>query len=163
MRGEILAKVRRIVVKLDGHLLAENPADMTAAIAADLTSLHECRADVGTLLIPGAAKSARRKPWSTLARRPGGAVVVDEEALCAVTSGKKGLLPSGIREVRGRFAMGDTISVLAGDGREVARGLVAYASEDIERIRGVHSGAIEEVLGYKYLDEVIHHNDLVVL
>jgi glutamate 5-kinase len=48
-------------------------------------------------------------------------------------------------------------------GKEFARGLVNYSTSELEKIRGLRSEKIEQVLGYKYSDEVIHRDDLVVL
>ena len=49
------------------------------------------------------------------------------------------------------------------DGRELARGLTAYASDEIDRIKGLATRKIDAVLGYSNGDEVIHRDDLVVL
>ena len=119
--------------------------------------------DVGTLFLPSDARLASRKHWIAYAPRPSGAVVVDEGARAALVERQKSLLPSGIREVRGRFAAGDAVSVIGPSGAEFARGLAAYGSEEIDKIRGKRSTDIEPILGYKYLDEVIHRDDLVVL
>jgi len=48
-------------------------------------------------------------------------------------------------------------------GREIARGLVNYASIDLSRIIGHRSEEIEKVLGFAYGDEVIHRNNMVLL
>ena len=48
-------------------------------------------------------------------------------------------------------------------GREIARGITNYGSDDLVRIRGRQSTEIEIILGYTYGDEVIHRNDLVLL
>jgi glutamate 5-kinase len=45
----------------------------------------------------------------------------------------------------------------------VARGLVNYSSREVERIRGGRSTEIEKRLGYKFSDEVIHRDNLVIL
>jgi glutamate 5-kinase len=119
--------------------------------------------DVGTLFLPSEARLASRKHWIAFAVRPSGAVVVDDGAREALVGKRKSLLPSGIREVRGRFAVGDPVSVIDVTGAEFARGLASYASEDVDRIRGKRSADIEPILGYKYLDEVIHRDDLVIL
>ncbi|MBI4511463.1 MAG: glutamate 5-kinase [Deltaproteobacteria bacterium] len=119
--------------------------------------------DLGTLFVPTSAKLASRKHWIAFAQRPSGAVIVDEGARKALAEHGKSLLPSGIIEVRGSFSMGEAISVVGGDGVEFARGLARYGSDEIDRIRGKRSTDIEQVLGYKYLDEVIHRDDLVLL
>jgi glutamate 5-kinase len=50
-----------------------------------------------------------------------------------------------------------------GEGREVARGLAAYGAAEVERIKGLPTRRIAQVLGYSNGDEVIHRDDLVVL
>ena len=49
-----------------------------------------------------------------------------------------------------------------GSGREIARGLVAYGAEEARQIIGRKSGEIEEILGYRGRDEMIHRDDLVM-
>ena len=75
----------------------------------------------------------------------------------------KSLLPSGIVEVRGTFGIGDPVHCLDRNEEVVAAGLVNYASKDIEKIQGVHTSKIENVLGHKDSDEVIHRDNLVIL
>jgi glutamate 5-kinase len=119
--------------------------------------------DVGTLFVPTEQPLASRKHWIAYANKPAGALVVDAGAREALVKQQKSLLPSGVREVRGRFAAGEAVSVLDDSGHEFARGLCSYSSEDVEKIRGKRTSDIAAVLGYKYLDEVIHRDDLVVL
>ena len=121
-------------------------------------------ADVGTLFVPdrpGALSS--RKHWIAYGARPAGALVVDDGALAAVAQHHKSLLPAGILDVQGDFELGDTVSIVARDGRELGRGLVAYGADDLRAIRGLHSAAIESRLGYKSADEAIHRDDLVLV
>ena len=55
------------------------------------------------------------------------------------------------------------MSVLAADGAEVARGIVAYSDADAARIMGASSSEIEALLGFRGRDEMIHRDDLVLL
>ena len=80
----------------------------------------------------------------------------------ALRSGKS-LLPAGVTAVSGRFARGDTISVLDRDGVEVARGMVAYNDGDAGRILGKRSADIEALLGFRGRVEMIHRDDLVMM
>jgi len=75
----------------------------------------------------------------------------------------KSLLPSGIVSVEGKFSSGDAVYCLDRDGQRVAKGLTNYSSEEIEKIMGLRSSEIEKTLGYKYSDEVIHRDNLVIL
>jgi glutamate 5-kinase len=119
--------------------------------------------DVGTLFLPRPSPLPLRKHWIAYTLKPLGALVVDAGASRAVRSGGKSLLPAGIVEVQGEFDVGDPVSVVGTDGREIARGLASYGARELERIRGLASSEIERVLGYRYDDEAIHRDDLVLL
>ena len=119
--------------------------------------------DVGTLFLPRAEMLSSRKYWIGYTLKSKGQIVVDEGAVAALCTKKKSLLPSGILAVMGNFDMGDAVEILNADRKSVARGLAGYSSRDIERIMGKKSAEIEKILGYKYYDEVINRDDLVLL
>jgi glutamate 5-kinase len=120
-------------------------------------------ADVGTLFSPGAGVLSARKHWIAYGARPVGRLVVDDGAVRAVSAAGKSLLPAGITAVDGDFTAGETVSVVAADGRELARGLVAYDADDLRKIRGLQSADFEATLGYRGSGEAIHRDDLVIL
>jgi glutamate 5-kinase len=95
--------------------------------------------------------------------KPSGEIVGDHGAQDAVVQKGKSLLPSGLKEVRGVFGVGECVRCLNLDGKEFARGLVNYSAQELNRIRGLHTSRIEKVLGYKAYEEIIHRDDLVVL
>jgi len=118
---------------------------------------------VGTFFMPAERRLTSRKHWIAFSSRPTGWVTVDAGARKALLEGKKSLLPSGIIDVEGAFETGEVIRCVDTEGMEFARGLTNYSSEEIERIKGFKSREIEEKLGYKVYDEVIHRDNLVVL
>ncbi|HEX9809591.1 MAG TPA: glutamate 5-kinase [Alphaproteobacteria bacterium] len=103
-----------------------------------------------------------RKRWIAGSLKPMGAVRVDAGALAALERGKS-LLPAGATAVEGKFERGDAVLVRDAEGREVARGLIAYSSLDAGRILGHKSREIEAVLGYRGREELIHRDDLVLI
>ncbi|HXY95889.1 MAG TPA: glutamate 5-kinase [Steroidobacteraceae bacterium] len=115
-----------------------------------------------TWFVPSATPVAARKQWIAGTLRPAGAISIDAGALRALLEGKS-LLPAGVTGARGRFERGDTVSVLAADGAEVARGIIAYSDSDAARIMGRKSSEIEQLLGFRGRDEMIHRDDLVLL
>jgi glutamate 5-kinase len=115
-----------------------------------------------TWFIPTATPAAARKQWIAGTLRPAGAITIDAGALRALSEGRS-LLPAGVTGTRGRFDRGDTVSVLAADGSEVARGIIAYSDSDAARIMGRKSSEIAEILGFRGRDEMIHRDDLVLL
>ncbi|MEW5853031.1 MAG: glutamate 5-kinase [Myxococcota bacterium] len=118
--------------------------------------------DEGTLFAAREATAPARKRWIGRTLRPKGVLVVDDGAARALKQGGSSLLPRGITRVEGTFDNGDAVEVRALDGTVLGRGLSAYASDEVSRIAGHKSAEIQSILGYKYADEVIHRDDLVV-
>ena len=115
-----------------------------------------------TVFIPDANPRTARKEWIAGSLKPAGKLHVDAGALKALKSGKS-LLPAGVKKIEGVFERGDSVAVIDPDGREIARGLVAYHQEEASRIAGHKTGEIEEILGYRGRDEMIHRDDLVLI
>ena len=57
-------------------------------------------------------------------------MVVDEGAQRAITAGKASLLNSGVVRVEREFGPMDVVSIRDTAGREFARGIAAYASDE---------------------------------
>jgi len=110
---------------------------------------------------PSASPVAARKQWIAGTLKPAGVLRVDDGAARALSAGKS-LLPAGVTAVQGRFERGDTVSVQSADGRELARGIVAYSDSDALRIIGRRSEEIPALLGFAGRDELIHRDDLVL-
>ncbi len=110
---------------------------------------------------PTSSPVAARKQWIAGTLRPAGQLVVDAGAERALRAGKS-LLPAGVTAIHGRFDRGDTVSVLSGGGREIARGIVAYSDAEAELIRGRRSSEIAPILGFAGRDELVHRDDLVM-
>jgi glutamate 5-kinase len=114
-----------------------------------------------TLFKPSAHPVKGYKTWIAGQLEPAGRLTVDDGAVKALLSGKS-LLPAGIKLVSGNFSRGDTVAILSPDGREIARGLVAYDAADAVRIAGLKTAEIETVLGYEARSAMIHRDDLVM-
>jgi glutamate 5-kinase len=118
--------------------------------------------DEGTVFWPTDDRPLRsRAHWIAHTLRPSGRVEVDQGAVRALEQGRS-LLPSGVVGVQGAFRAGDCVDVAGPGGRPVARGLVRYASADLDRIKGASSRRIGELLGFTSGDAVIHRDDLVI-
>ena len=118
---------------------------------------------IGTLFLPDNAPITSRKHWIAFTRNPQGALKLDSGAVAALRDRGKSLLPSGVTSVEGRFGVGDLVRLLDPRGKEFARGLAVYKSEEIDRIKGLRTSEIAAALGYKSTDEIIHRDDLVLL
>jgi glutamate 5-kinase len=114
-----------------------------------------------TWFLPGDEPLTARKQWIAGSVSPQGTLVADAGACRALKKGGS-LLPAGIALVEGDFQKGEAVVVTNQEGRAVARGLVAYSSDDARLIIGRKSGEFEELLGYRGPDELIHRDDLVL-
>ncbi len=102
-----------------------------------------------------------KKRWIAGQLEPKGHIYVDAGAEKALASGKS-LLPAGVARIEGSFDRGDAVIIRAHDGRELGRGLIAYAKADAERIIGKKSSEIAAILGVSRCDELIHRDDMAL-
>ncbi|MGF7186182.1 glutamate 5-kinase [Desulfitispora alkaliphila] len=116
----------------------------------------------GTLFVSKENKLHSRKRWIAYGSDISGRIVVDAGASKAIVLKGKSLLPIGIIDVQGQFEMGNVVCVIDTAGTELARGIVNYSSQEIKKIKGHNTQELEEILGYKDYDEVIHRDNLTV-
>ena len=118
---------------------------------------------VGTVFVPAKRRISSRRRWIGQTSKPAGKVVVDDGAAKALCERGKSLLPSGVLGVLGRFDRGATVAVIDPAGRQIARGLTNYSSQDIERIKGLKSTQVQSLLGKAASDEIIHRNNMTLV
>ncbi len=118
---------------------------------------------VGTLLVPAQEPHAARKRWLAGQLQVRGRLVLDEGAVKALRDQGKSLLAVGVKGVQGNFSRGEVVACVDPQGREVARGLVNYSSEEAARIQGQPSNNFENILGYMDDEELIHRDNLVLV
>ena len=104
-----------------------------------------------------------RKSWLAFGAMIKGELVVDEGCEKALITEGSSLLSVGIVEVKGTFDQGNSVRILSKQGREIARGLANYNSEEIKKICGKNTNNISKILGSKLYDEVIHRDNMVIM
>lgn len=117
---------------------------------------------IGTRILPTVDKLESRKRFMVAGTKPRSFIRVDAGALKALLAGGS-LLPVGVTTTQGIFERGDIVKVKDPDGIDIAIGIVNYAATDIQKIKGRRSTEIEDLLGYAYGDEIIHHNNMTTL
>ena len=118
---------------------------------------------IGTLLSAATVPLAARKQWLADHLTVTGRLRLDAGAVKALSRDGKSLLPIGVVDVSGEFVRGELVGCLDPAGREVARGLVNYSSEETRRILRRPSAEIESILGYVDEPELIHRDNLILL
>ena len=116
--------------------------------------------DIGTLFKPARSSYRNKERWITYSLSSG-KITVDRGARNALMKGGS-LLPSGIVRVKGDFEAGSIVSIVHQE-QEIARGVVDYSSDELQRIKGKHTDHIERILGYKNYDNVIRRENLALV
>ena len=119
--------------------------------------------EIGSHFVTGPKRLTERKRWIAIRTRSRGAIVVDDGAEHALVERGASLLPIGIVEVQGDFGIGARVDLLDSGGEAFAVGLVSYPASEIQRMKGRQSEEFLDVLGYKYVEEIVHREDLVLL
>ena len=118
--------------------------------------------EIGTLFLPMADRLNSKKYWIAFTLRSRGKLIVDDGARKALLEKGKSLLPSGVVDVEGDFGLGDPVSCVDSEGTAIAKGLVNFSSAEIRKIMGLKTAKIEQTLGHKDYEEVIHRDNLVI-
>ncbi|MFL2890213.1 MAG: glutamate 5-kinase [Pelagibacteraceae bacterium] len=103
-----------------------------------------------------------RKKWIVSSINSSAKIYIDKGAAKALSNGKS-LLAAGVVNVKGNFKKGENILIVDKDDNELARGLSSFSSYEINKIKGLHSNQIENILGYASKSEIIHKDDMVKL
>lgn len=118
---------------------------------------------LGTLFLPAGKTPSPRKRWLGASARPRGKLTVDAGAQKAVAQKGTSLLAAGVIEVSGDFQKGDPVALCDEKGRIFARGLTNFSQVELQKIMGLKSSKIAQVLGYRSYDEVIHRDNLAII
>ena len=115
--------------------------------------------DIGTIFVSDNQISKKRR-WLKSARAQG-TILVDEGAERAIRN-HQSLLPIGVIGVTGHFSKGDVVDIVCGDVK-IAKGTPNYDSDEVEKIKGLHSSRIQEILGKKKQSDVVLSENLVII
>src|SRR6056297_3088298 len=164
MAGDVGSEMSRggMITKIEAAKIARSAGtSMVIALGRNLHPLAALAAGAPcTWFTAPSDPVTARKRWIAGQLKPRGCLTLDPGAVRALTSGKS-LLPAGVTSIAGTFERGDMVRVLAADGGEIGRGLVAYGSVDANRIKGKKSDAIGELLGYRGRTDLIYRDDSV--
>ena len=119
--------------------------------------------EIGTIIIPSKISVKSKKRWIGLGLKTSGKIFIDSGAVNAILKKGKSLLPSGIININGNFEKGQQVAIFCDKTKKlIAKGLISYSSIDLEKISGKKSSQIEKILGFKYSDEIINRDNLII-
>ena len=118
---------------------------------------------LGSFLAASEGHLAARKQWLAGHMRCAGGLALDQGAVDVLVNNNASLLPIGVKSVSGVFNRGEVVACIAPDGREIARGLANYPSDECKLIIGKPSQQIPQILGYQDDPELINRENLILM
>ena len=115
----------------------------------------------GTLFKADEHKMNAKSHWVLYKTNPKGYIYVDNGAKKAIND-RKSLLSVGIIKVDGVFDNNDVVGICNGT-EMIAKGIVSYTSEVIDKIKGKTINDVKIILGENAKNIVIHANNIVLL
>lgn len=117
---------------------------------------------IGTLFVAKPNLSGKQR-WIAFATTVRASLRINEGACNALIQRKASLLPAGVIEVKGIFDRGDVVSITDESGKEIARGIVNYSSDEAKKIFGQHSDAIDKQVEQRNYDALITRDNIAFL
>ncbi len=117
-------------------------------------------APTGTRFPPREARYSSFKLWLKYAKPSRGTVRIDDGAARALREGGTSLLPVGVLDVAGDFDAGDAVEIAARD-RPVGKGIVNYSAPELQRVKGLKSAQVRELLP-RASEEAVHRDYFVL-
>ena len=128
----------------------------------------------GTNFPPRAARHSSFKLWLRYAKPSHGTLLIDAGAARALREDGTSLLPVGIVDVLGSFQAGDAVEIaeyapppprprveLSGSGLLLGKGICNYSADELRRVKGLKSKAVQEILP-RATDEAVHRDYMVL-
>ncbi|MGZ9810524.1 glutamate 5-kinase [Pseudoroseicyclus sp. H15] len=101
--------------------------------------------------------------WLSNRLQVSGTLVVTDEAIERVRREKRGIARGDIISMQGEFVKGDVLHIYDDSGREFARGLTNFSSEETMLMARNLDMSVEDVIGYKTKSDVVGHENLMIL
>jgi glutamate 5-kinase len=114
--------------------------------------------DVGTFFKPQTPMPAVKR-WIAYGAAVKGQIYVDEGAKKAILEGSS-LLPVGVTRVVGNFSVGDVVSIVDRNKKELAKGNPNYSSAELNLIKGLQITDIQKKHGSNKPKEAVEHRNI---
>jgi len=117
---------------------------------------------LGTLFTTDNDRVTAHQQWLAAHLQTAGRLVIDDGAVEAIKLKHRSLLPVGVKDIQGHFARGDVVECIDQRGSRVAVGRVNFSSTSAERIKGLSSEKVYQVLGEARSLEMIHRDHMAI-
>ncbi|HEY9682629.1 MAG TPA: glutamate 5-kinase [Oculatellaceae cyanobacterium] len=119
--------------------------------------------ELGTVFVSKEGLRGKQR-WIAFATTVRSSMSVNSGAKEALIRRKASLLPAGVIKISGEFERGDVVSIVDEGGIEFARGMVNYSSGEAEKLVGLNSAVINDVVDpdHRNYDALVTRDNLVI-
>ncbi|HNO79591.1 MAG TPA: glutamate 5-kinase [Phycisphaerae bacterium] len=115
----------------------------------------------GTLFRPTQVEQSLDARWMAVQKGARGVICVNQQGCDSIRDGH-GLKPDDLVSVHGTFGIGARVDLADDAGNVFATGLVSYDSTGVQKMCGKSCESFVETLGYAYIDDIVHADDIVM-
>ena len=119
--------------------------------------------ELGTIFMPKEGMTGKQR-WIAFATTVRSSMAVNQGAKEALIRRKASLLAAGVIKITGEFERGDVVSIMDEGGIEFGRGMVNYSSSEAEKLVGLNSAVIDNVIDpdHRNYDALVTRDNLVI-
>ena len=129
----------------------------------ELINLPEGQGPEGTYFQPSKHRLAGRKRWIAYAGLSEGSIQVDDGAAKALIEEGKSLLAKGIVSAEGTWERKEIVRILNLLGEEIARGVVELSQDEVQKVKGLHSVKLHQIIPDFDGEEVVHRDNMTLM
>jgi len=129
----------------------------------ELLDLAEGQETEGTYFLPAKHRLAGRKRWIAYAGLSEGSIQVDKGAAKALIEKGKSLLAKGVITTEGTWERKEIVRIVNMLGEEIARGVAELSSDEVEKVKGLHSEIVLKLIPDFEGEEVVHRDNMTLM
>lgn len=129
----------------------------------ELLTMTEGQKGEGTFFLPVKHRLAGRKRWIAYAGLSEGSIQVDQGAAKALIEEGKSLLAKGILTTEGTWERKEIVRIVNLQGEEIARGVAELSSDEVQKVKGLHSEIILKHIPDFEGEEVVHRDNMTLM
>jgi glutamate 5-kinase len=118
---------------------------------------------VGTVFPARESHLRVRKSWLAFGKRLAGEITVDDGCAAAMRETGSSVLAAGVIALDGEFQAGNTVRVLTQNQQEIARGIVNYDADTLQKLLGHKTQEFHQLVDGEGPAEVIHRDNMVLM
>jgi glutamate 5-kinase len=129
----------------------------------ELIDITKGQGPEGTYFQPAKHRLSGRKRWIAYAGLSEGSIRVDDGAAKVLIEEGKSLLAKGIVSAEGSWDRKEIVRIINMQGEEIARGVVELSQAEVQKVKGLHSEKLHQLIPDFDGEEVVHRDNMTLM